>query len=82
MYAIVRMVAAKEPEELEKFTSLLNEDAPARWLAHQLIELAEMPPDIEDKCFGIIESYAKGDSADAVGERMWLDEWEKKKGRV
>jgi hypothetical protein len=44
--------------------------------------VVELQSKIENKCLKILESYAKGDDAEATGASLWLEEWKKKKGRV
>jgi len=71
MYEIVKIAAAKGPSEIERLAVLLNEKKSAKWIAHQLVEKAELQSEIENKCFKIIESYAKGNDADAISPAIY-----------
>lgn len=82
MYEIVKIASAKGPSEIEKLAGLLDEKKSTKWIAYQLLEVAELQSKIENKCLKIIESYAKGDDAEAMGASLWLEEWKKKKRRV
>lgn len=82
MYEIVKIATAKGPSEIERLAVLLDEKNSARWIAYQLLEVAELQSKIQKKCLRIIESYAKGDDAEAMGASLWLEEWKKKKGHV
>ena len=74
MYQIVEAANTKGPDTIAELVTLLDEPDCAKWLAHQLIEKAATTRDIKSKCFFIVEALAKEDSADALGERMWLKE--------
>jgi hypothetical protein len=67
-------------EEMQGFSSLLDEPCCARWLAHQLVERHSLPEAIESRCIATIEALSLGDGAAALGERVWLDEW-RRRGR-
>ncbi len=82
MYKIVQTAAAEGLEAIGRLSVLLDEPESGKWIAHQLVEKADLPKEVEDKCFRIIEILSKGDSLNALGNSMWLDEWKKKKGRV
>ena len=81
MYDIV-VSANENPNDLSELVKLLKHPKCSVWLAHQLIEKASITKEIEDECFEIIQNIAVGDSADAMGERFWLEEWKQKKGRL
>ena len=82
MYEIVRQAVQEGTEAVNQLVSLLDEPVPARWLAHQLVEIARLPRDVEDRCFAIIEGLATGDGLEVMGEPMWLKEWKVKKNRA
>ena len=80
MYELVRTVVRSGPAGIEELASLLDDPAAAQWLAHQLVECADLPKAIEDKCFRVVEGLAAAD--DGIGEQYWLKEWKSKKGRT
>ena len=47
----------------------------AKWAAHHLLELMSPSPRGKAQALLILEGAARGDSAEAMGERMWLDAW-------
>ncbi len=79
MYSIVRNA---DSESLKQLFPLLEDPLSKRWLAHQLVELHNLPLEIENQCFYIVEQLAAGDSAEAFGESLWLKEWSNKLGRT
>jgi hypothetical protein len=82
MYQIVRSVVSDGPDAIDELARLLDDPGAARWLAHQLVECAELTKATEDKCFAIIEELAKDDGPEGMGEQIWLEEWKPKKGRI
>ncbi len=74
MYQIVQAANNEGPETVTELAALLNEPDCAKWLAHQLVERAAITKEIRNKCFAIVKTLAKGESAEALGERMWLKE--------
>lgn len=74
MYQIVQAANSSGPETVTELTALLNEPDCAKWLAHQLVEKAAITKEVKNKCFAIVETLAKGESAEALGERMWIEE--------
>lgn len=81
MYSIIRNAAKKGNDEINHFFPLLKDPKTSKWLAHQLVEICELPKEIEDQCFSIVYNLAKSNSANEMGEAYWLEEWSKKKGR-
>jgi HEAT repeat protein len=69
--------AAHDPAGLSFVALLEDESSNVRtWAAHHLLELFDkrsLP--VEQRALNIIEAAARGDSATALGERMWLEEW-------
>ena len=72
MYQIVQLANNKGPETVAELATLLDQPDCAKWLAHQLVEKAAITKEIKNKCFAIVETLAKGETAAALGERMWL----------
>lgn len=72
MYEIVR--EAQATGQIESLIPLLDEAPSARWLAHQLIEIAHIDESVESRCFSIVEQLAEGNDLGAYGEKLWLDE--------
>jgi hypothetical protein len=64
-----------EPHAVQDLFPLLNEPQCAGWLAFQLLELTDLAPNVAEHCLAIISALAKGNDGDALGARMWLDEW-------
>lgn len=59
---------------LEELAPLLDEPGCSRWLAFQLLELCDPPPEVADRCLELIREMASGSSPEAVGARAWLRE--------
>ena len=43
MYEMVQRVAIEGAEEIKKLAMLLDEPESSKWLAHQLVEITELP---------------------------------------
>lgn len=82
MYKLVKAASDLGPDAVGKMAKLLDNPVASPWIAHQLIEKADISPATRDKCLSVIRKLAQGDSANAMGERMWLKEWERKKIKV
>lgn len=71
------------PPALTDFSSLLDaDDATAAWAAHHVLEHFAPNNDTKRRALAIIEREAAGDGVNAMGNRMWLEEWRKHKGRT
>ena len=59
------------------FEQLLTSPNPvlALWAAHHLLELMSPIESVQEAALALIASAAKGDSAHALGEAMWLESW-------
>ncbi len=79
MYKIIEKVAQKGQSSVDKISQLLDDKISRKWVAFQLLEKVQVTSDIELKCLSIIEDIASGDGAEAMGSRIWLDEWKAKK---
>jgi hypothetical protein len=77
MYEIVEQASMDGSEAIANLISLLDDDISSKWIAHHIIEKAEVDPGIRKKCFKIIEKIASIDGPDAFGEKIWLEEWKK-----
>ncbi len=82
MYTLVREAVQKGETELSKLYPLLDDASAMKWLAHQLVESTELPKNIENKCFSIIETLANKNDPNSYGEELWLKEWAQKRGRA
>ena len=65
-----RLVA--DHENLPELLSLLSDPQCARWLAFQLVELTNPPPETKALCLDTIRLLASGNDAVAIGAHMWL----------
>lgn len=84
MRVIVDEVVELGPDAVQQFTSVLDIEAASGWAAHHLVEKTDLAPDFLTRCFGKVEemmSKAEAESrpADAMGEKMWLQEWKAKR---
>jgi hypothetical protein len=83
MISLSREVSLMGEGELEAFATLL--DIPANkvclWAAHHILEHMNFSESLEQRALGIIREHAKGESANALGERWWLKDWEEKHKR-
>ena len=75
MYALVENTA-NQPE-LKELVSLLDDDDAKVWLAHQLVEKKQLKKSEITKCFEIVENLIQ---SGAIGEDIWLNEWQSKLG--
>lgn len=76
----MRNIAAELREATEsttRFEALLDHPNPMvrKWVAHHLLELMEPSKSAVERSLSIIEQASLGDSAEALGERMWLASW-------
>ena len=76
MYEIVG--AAVRNDVISAFVPLLDDPVCSKWLAHQLLEKADVDAEVEQRCLRIIEALAASDSADAMGEQIWLRDYKKR----
>ena len=69
-------------DKIERFAELLSEGAYKKdiWVAHHILECMNYSREIEKKALNVIEKYSMGDSAEALGNKMWLKDWKSKKG--
>jgi hypothetical protein len=74
MYQIVSEVNLMGEESINQFTQLLNDSNTSKWLAHQLIEKAIISEKLKTKCIDIIKELAKENSANGLGEKIWLQQ--------
>ena len=81
MYAIIESLnVSPEHEGVAEFTKLLDveENKTNLWVATQLLERTSLDGETETKALNIIKKVAAGDSADALGFRYWLKDWNNK----
>ena len=84
MRAIVDEVVDLGQDAILAFACLLDKEPAVTWVAHHLVEKAELDAATLAKCFSRVEqammdAEARGDLANAMGEEMWLKEWRAKK---
>jgi len=70
--ALVADAYVAGPEKVAELIPLLDEPPSDRWLAFQLLELGEPPPDCTERCIRVIQQIATGQDAGAMGARIWL----------
>ncbi len=65
------------PEERSAFEELVwdSNSNLAKWAAHHVLELMCPSNLVRDKAIEAIEAASLGDSAEAYGERLWLNAW-------
>ncbi len=78
MYSLVERAKVEGHESVAVLIDLLNHPLAGSWIAHQLVERIDINIELAKKCFKIIEPLTEGKSANAMGERMWLTEYQKK----
>jgi len=76
MYKLVEEAATSGETGISELVPLLDEPASALWLAHQVLEKCSISKVIERRCLEIIKTAAAGKGADALGEQMWLRDYE------
>lgn len=85
MRAITDEVVAMGHQAVKKLAALLDVEPASGWVAHHLVEKADLDPETTRKCFAKVEeaiekAETEANLADAMGEKMWLQEWKTKKG--
>jgi hypothetical protein len=82
MVNVAKRLAAMSPPAVEPFSSLLDaDDSTAQWAAHHLLEHFTPDDEISRSALAVIERAASGDGVNAMGNRMWLDDWRKRHSR-
>ena len=61
----------------DRFSALLDDSQyhVALWAAHHVLELGQPDEPTKQRALGIIERASRGTDANALGERIWLQEW-------
>jgi hypothetical protein len=61
---------------IESFAALLDErrHAVRNWAAFHILEVMNAPPDVVERAFAVLQEVASGDSINALGTRIRLDE--------
>ena len=74
-----KMLSGGRPS-VDRFSILLDDSHShvALWAAHHLLELAQLDDPTKQRAVGIIEHASRGNDANALGERIWLQQWRKK----
>lgn len=77
MLLISRHVASAGPDAVTRFADLLQAGDPQLSIAaaHHLLDFMEADLAARDRALAIIERAAQGESGQAAGERLWLDNW-------
>ena len=80
MISISRDISQMGQPGLEAFASLLDVSTNRTdlWAAHHILEHMDFNETLKQRALAIIRENAKGQSADALGQRMWLKDWAKK----
>ena len=82
MYEIVEKIGCKQTTEtLDDLTKLLDIDIHRTniWAAFQLLDRISVDKSIEQKALNIIKPLAEGDSAEAMGTKIWLNNYKVRK---
>jgi hypothetical protein len=81
MYEIAEKIGYEKTDEtIDDFVMLLNiiDNKTNVWTAIHILERVPADKTIEEKALKIIKQQADGDSADAMGYKIWLDNYRKK----
>jgi len=81
MYEIAEKIGYEQTTEtIDDFTKLLeiNENKTNVWAAVHIMERIPVDKKIEERALNIIKYQADGDSAEAMGFKIWLDDYKKK----
>jgi hypothetical protein len=81
MYEIAEKIGYEQTTEtIDDFAKLLeiNEYKTNVWAAVHILERIPADKTTEEKALKIIKQQADGDSADAMGFKIWLDNYKKK----
>ena len=81
MIGIAKIINEKYPERIEDLSTLLNTTSNRVdiWVAHHILEHMNYSNILEKRALAVIKKYSKENTANGLGNRMWLDEWKKKK---
>ena len=84
MIKISKYLGEEYPSRIYDFAELLdNTDFRIDiWAAHHILENMNYPSELESKALDIIIKYSKEDSAEGLGNRMWLENWYKEKNSI
>ena len=74
------ILANHEAEGIAEFAKLLedNHNGTDLWCAIHILEKMSPNSQITEKALSIIRGASSGDSADAMGYQIWLENWNKK----
>ncbi|MBV6880114.1 hypothetical protein NG800_008060 [Epilithonimonas ginsengisoli] len=81
MYQISEKIGYEQtPETIDDFANLLeiNENKINVWAAVHILECVPVDNTIEEKALKIIKQQAAGDSSEAMGFKIWLDNYKRK----
>jgi succinate dehydrogenase flavin-adding protein (antitoxin of CptAB toxin-antitoxin module) len=82
MYEIAEKIGYEMTDEtIDDFKSLLDikDNKTNIWAAVHMIERIPIDKKTENKAIDLIKEIAKGDTAEAMGFRYWLDDYKKSK---
>lgn len=81
MIDIAKSINNMYPEKIEEFSFLLfnDKDEIDIWVAHHILEYMNYTSAMEHKALSIIKKYARKNTIEGLGNRMWLKEWQKNK---
>lgn len=81
MIDIARTINNKYSERIEEFSKLLYDKNYKIniWAAHHILEHMNYTHDLECSALSIIKKYAKKNTIEGLGNKMWLEQWTKNK---
>ena len=84
MYGIMTELSeSNDQNEILIFSKLLGvkENRTNSWIAIQLLEKLKVDKNTEKQCLEVIESVISENTRDAIGFKIWLDEYNSKIGK-
>ena len=80
MINISKCINEEYPSKIYEFAELMtrNDLRIDAWVAHHILENMDYPSELETKALEVIIKYSKEDSVEGLGERIWLEQWNKR----
>jgi hypothetical protein len=75
MHAIAEDAHRRGPSAIGELLPLLDEPPADTWLAFQLLKLGGPSSSYASRCVSIIERAGRGSGPQALGARIWLEDW-------
>lgn len=84
MIQISKYISTRYSLRIRDFAALLdiNNYMIDIWVAHHILENMNYLPELESKALDVIAKYSKQDFIEGLGNRMWLEQWKKKRQAV